>query len=117
MNTTTAVRALQALAHTQRLKIFRALVVEGPNGLYAGALAKRVRATPAATSFHLKELERAGLVHATRQGRFILYAIRIDGMRQLMTYLTEDCCGGRPDLCGATFASGGSICSKSGEKV
>lgn len=117
MNTASAVRALQALAHPQRLKIFRALVREGSSGLFAGALAKRVRATPAATSFHLKELERANLVHATRQGRFILYAIRIDGMRQLMTYLTEDCCGGRPDLCGDTFARSGPNCSKTGETV
>ena len=57
------------------------------------------------TSFHLKELERAGLLRATRRGRQIIYAVHVEGMRKLLTYLTEDCCQGRPELCGAAFAA------------
>ena len=62
------------------------------------------------TSFHLKELDRAGLLRATRQGRYIRYAVDVDGMRKLLTYLTEDCCQGRPELCGETFAATSKLC-------
>ncbi|MGQ0455605.1 MAG: ArsR/SmtB family transcription factor [Hyphomicrobium sp.] len=103
MNSKRAVAALGALAHPQRLAAFRALVREGPNGLTAGALAGVIKASPAAASFHLKELDRAGLITATKMGRFVRYAIHVDGMRQLLTYLTEDCCQGQPELCGDAF--------------
>ena len=51
-------------------------------------------------SFHLAALERAGLTHSTRHGRQIMHAARIAGVRQLLGFLTETCCGGRPELCG-----------------
>lgn len=83
----------------------------------AGAIAERVAISPTSTSFHLKELDRAGLITATRQGRFIRYAIRVEGMRQLLTYLTEDCCRGQPELCGDTVTSARTLCtSKGGSK-
>ena len=92
MNSKTAVNSLAALAHPHRLAIFRLLVREGPSGLPAGEIAEAVGATPTAASFHLKELDQAGLLHSTRSGRYIRYAVRFDGMRRLLTYLTEDCC-------------------------
>lgn len=103
MNETKAVVSLAALAHEQRLRIFRLLVWKGPNGLPAGEIAEAVGASPTAASFHLKELDRAGLIRATRQGRFIRYAIHVEGMRQLLAFLTDDCCQGRPELCGASI--------------
>lgn len=103
MKNVAAVSALSALAHEQRLKIFRLLVREGPNGLPASEIAGAVGASPTAASFHLKELDRAGLINATRDGRYVRYAIHIEGMRQLLTYLTEDCCQGNPELCGSAF--------------
>lgn len=99
-----AVSALSALAHEHRLRIFRLLVIAGPSGVPAGAIAEKVGISPTSTSFHLKELDRAGLVTATRQGRFIRYAVHVEGMRQLLAYLTEDCCQGQPELCGSTVA-------------
>jgi ArsR family transcriptional regulator, arsenate/arsenite/antimonite-responsive transcriptional repressor len=105
-----AVTSLAALAHEQRLRIFRTLVKQGTNGLPAGEIAEAVDASPTATSFHLKELERAGLLHATRDGRYIRYAIHIDGMRQLLEYLTEDCCQGQPELCGTVAKNIRKIC-------
>lgn len=110
MDIDTAATALAALAHEQRLKIFRLLVREGPNGLPASEIAEAVGASPTAASFHLKELDRAGLIHATRDGRYIRYAVHVEGMRQLLTYLTEDCCQGNPQLCGATFKKIKSVC-------
>lgn len=105
-----AVSALAALAHEHRLQIFRLLVCEGPSGLTAGELAEAIGAGATAASFHLKELDRAGLIRATREGRYIRYAVDVEGMRQLLEYLTEDCCQGRPELCGSTFKKVRSVC-------
>lgn len=100
MENSDAVIALSALAHPQRLNIFRALVHEGPSGMTAGELAGVIKATPAAASFHLKELDHAGLIYATRAGRYIRYALHVEGMRKLLEYLVDDCCRGQPELCG-----------------
>lgn len=105
-----AVTALAALAHEQRLGIFRLLVVAGPNGLPAGEIAEAVGASPTAASFHLKELDRAGLIRPTRDGRYVRYAVHVEGMRHLLEYLTEDCCQGQPELCGATIKKAKTIC-------
>jgi ArsR family transcriptional regulator len=112
-----AVVSLAALAHDQRLAIFRLLVRQGPNGMPAGEIADAVSATPTAASFHLKELDRAGLIHATRDGRYVRYAVHVEGMRQLLDYLTEDCCQGQPELCGSTVKKARVVCkSKGGTK-
>jgi ArsR family transcriptional regulator len=98
------VAALAALAHEHRLRIFRLLVKQGPSGMRAGDIAAKIKTTASNLSFHLKELERAGLLHATRAGRNIRYAVHVEGMRRLLAFLTEDCCQGQPELCGKTFA-------------
>jgi DNA-binding transcriptional ArsR family regulator len=116
MNSKTAVTSLAALAHPQRLAMFRLLVREGPSGLPAGEIAGAVGATPTAASFHLKELDRAGLLHSTRSGRYIRYAVHFDGMRRLLTYLTEDCCQGHPELCGSAFKKAPALCTSKGGK-
>lgn len=105
MNKHQAVVSLAALAHEQRLSIFRLLVKQGPSGLPAGEIAAAVNASPTAASFHLKELDRAGLIRATRDGRYVRYAAHYEGMRQLLEFLTEDCCQGQPELCGKAFAT------------
>lgn len=104
------VAALAALAHQHRLRIFRLLVKQGPSGMPAGEIADQVGISPTNTSFHLKELDRAGLLRATRAGRYIRYAIDVEGMRQLLTYLTEECCQGRPELCGDAFVVASKVC-------
>ncbi len=114
MNEKAAVTSLAALAHEQRLRIFRLLVREGPNGMPAGEIADRVDAAPTAASFHLKELDRAGLIFATRDGRYVRYAVHVEGMRQLLDYLTEDCCQGQPELCGSTFKRVRAVCKSKG---
>ena len=116
MDSKQAVVTLAALAHAQRLAIFRLLVRAGPSGMPAGEIAGAVGATPTAASFHLKELDRAGLLHSTRDGRYIRYAVHFDGMRKLLDYLTEDCCQGQPELCGATFKKAKTLCTSKGGK-
>ena len=103
MKLTTAIQSLAALAQDTRLRIFRLLVRQGAEGLSAGLIAKRLKAPPATLSFHLKELEQAGLLRSWRVSRNVYYAADIEGMRRLMTFLTEDCCQGNPDICGPLF--------------
>jgi ArsR family transcriptional regulator, arsenate/arsenite/antimonite-responsive transcriptional repressor len=111
MNETDIVSALSALAHHHRLRIFRLLAAEGSDGgVSAGKIAEAISVSPTALTFHLKELEHAGLVGSKRDGRFVRYAICVDGMRQLLTYLTEDCCRGHPELCGPINRKSRNLC-------
>lgn len=89
-----AIRSLSALAHEARLRVFRALVVAGPEGLTPGALAGQLGIAPNALSFHLKELSHAELVSQERQGRNVLYRAAFPAMNDLLAYLTENCCQG-----------------------
>jgi DNA-binding transcriptional ArsR family regulator len=99
MEIISAVAALSALAQPSRLELFRLLVRTGEAGLCAGEIAGRLGVPKTTLSFHLKELAQAELIEARRDGRSIIYRVRVDGIRELMDFLTEDCCQGRPDLC------------------
>ena len=97
----TAIIALSALAHENRLQVFRLLVKEGPSGLAAGEIAERIGVSPSALTFHLAHLVRAKLVQSWRKQRNVFYAVHVEGMRLMLTFLTEDCCRGHEDICGA----------------
>jgi ArsR family transcriptional regulator len=106
-----AIEMLGALAQEHRIRIYRRLVKAGPPGLPSSDIAEEAGISPTSASFHLKELERTGLLISTRQGRFIRYAIHVDAMRKLLTYLTEDCCRGQPELCGPTSKPARAVCA------
>lgn len=89
------VRALAALAQPTRLQAFRALVVAGPEGLTAGALAEALGQPASTLSFHLKELLHAALVSQERDGRSLIYRAAFERMDGLLAYLTENCCAGQ----------------------
>jgi len=97
-----AVVALTALAQESRLQVFRLLLPLGVEGLPAGQIAEQLQIPPATLTFHLKELTHAGLLESRREGRSIIYALRPDGIRGLMEFLSEDCCQGQPHLCRPT---------------
>ncbi len=110
MESQQAIESLAALAQETRLAIYRLLVQAGPEGLAAGAIAEKLVVAPATLSFHLKELARAGLVTSRTASRFIYYAASIERMAALMTYLTENCCGGQPGECLAPMETALSRC-------
>ncbi len=97
MQETEVIRSLAALAQEVRLRVFRALVVAGQEGLTPGALSEQLCIAPNTLSFHLKELTHAGLVSQERQGRNLIYRASFATMNDLLTYLTENCCQG--DAC------------------
>lgn len=93
MEITSALQALSALAQETRWHIFRLLAEHGPGGAPAGDIARALRLPPATLSFHVKELANAGLVSARPLGRQIRYAADVVAMRDLVAYLSENCCG------------------------
>jgi ArsR family transcriptional regulator len=96
MNEKAAVAALAALAQDARLRVFRALVGAGPDGMTPGALSALLDIPASTLSFHLKELVHAGLVNAERDGRNLHYRPAFDRMNELLGYLTDHCCMGQP---------------------
>ena len=99
MKSKAAIEALSALAQETRLRHLSPARAPGARRP-AGRRHRRAARHPAPTlSFHLAQLSRAGLVASRREGRSILYAADYRGMNGLLTYLTEDCCQGRPELC------------------
>src|SRR5579883_2583215 len=96
MEKTDAVAALAALAHDNRLDVFRLLVQAGPEGMPAGAVAGQLDLAPNTLTFHLDRLRMAGLVTVRRDGRSMIYAAQYDNMNVILSALTENCCGGAP---------------------
>ncbi|RWX59017.1 transcriptional regulator [Mesorhizobium sp. M4B.F.Ca.ET.089.01.1.1] len=94
-----------ALSQETRLRVLRLLVVAGPDDIAAGALADKVEVSPSNVSFHLKELERAGLVTQRRDAHSILYSAEYDALSGLIRFLMEDCCSGRPEICAPALAA------------
>lgn len=96
MNEVRVVKALGALAQETRLKLFRLLVVAGPCGLTPSHMAETLAVGSTALSFHLKELSHAGLVTRERCGRRIIYRAAFPAMKDLLLFLTAQCCQGKP---------------------
>jgi ArsR family transcriptional regulator len=99
MKETSVLKALAALSHANRLRLFRALVVAGHGGATPTEIGKRLKVSPATLSFHLKELANADLITQERNGRNLIYRADYARMNELLAYLTENCCQG--DSCDA----------------
>jgi ArsR family transcriptional regulator len=94
-----AVQTLAALAQESRLRVFRLLVTQGPDGMAAGDIARDLDIPPSTLSTHLSVLSNAGLVSSTRHSRSIVYMIDVEATRRLLAFLLEDCCRGQPEIC------------------
>jgi ArsR family transcriptional regulator len=106
MKKSTVIAALSALAQETRLDILRLLVQKGPAGLPAGEIGTRLGQPSPTMSFHLNQMRFAGLLTSRRESRSIIYSANFKSMRDLIAYLTENCCGGRPELCVPAAGSG-----------
>ena len=99
-----ALASFGALSQETRLRILRHLVIAGPDGVAAGALADHVGVSPSNVSFHLKELEHAKLVTVRRDSRSMVYSAAFEALSGLIRFLMEDCCSGRPEICAPALA-------------
>ena len=94
-----AIEALSALSQETRLDVFRLLVQAGSDGLSAGEISARLSVRQNTMSTNLAILQRAGLLKSERRGRHVHYFADFHGMRGLLAFLMEDCCGGQPERC------------------
>lgn len=104
MDQSQALDCFAALSQETRLSIVRLLVKAGQDGVAAGAVADEVGVSASNVSFHLKELERSGLVLQRRESRSIIYAANYDALSGLIDFLMKDCCAGRPEICAPALA-------------
>src|ERR1700679_1683482 len=105
MKTPAVIDALRAPPHEPRLAIYRLLVQRGPEGLPAGAIGERVGLVPSSLTFHLQNLQRAGLIAQRRESRQLIYSADFAVMNGLVGYLTENCCGNSNAECSANCTS------------
>lgn len=113
MEANNAVKRLSALAQDARLEVFRLLVKAGPDGLAAGEIARSLETAANTMSAQLLILSNAGLIRARRDGRSILYSVDFTAMGDLLVFLTEDCCGGRAEICAPLALAAASCCKPS----
>ena len=112
METQNAVGALSALAHPGRLEVFRLLVQAGADGMAAGDIARATGSLPNTLSTNLNILASAGLVASRRDGRSIIYTAGYGQMRELLAFLMEDCCAGKPEICAPLTAIASRACDE-----
>jgi DNA-binding transcriptional ArsR family regulator len=105
MDINSACFAFAALSQPVRLDVFRLLVAAGPSGIAAGEIADRLSVRQNTMSANLAVLHRAGLVTSERAGRSIVYRANMSAMAELIGFMLQDCCGGRPEQCAPVLQS------------
>ncbi len=99
MDKAEAIRVFESLASAVRLDVYRLLVRQGEEGMVAGAIAAALDIPATTLSFHLKAMSHAGMVTVAQEGRFLRYRANLAQMRDMVAFLTEECCGGQPGKC------------------
>jgi DNA-binding transcriptional ArsR family regulator len=114
MESQNALAALSPQAHPGRLEVFRLLVQAGTGGMAAGDIARATGSLANTLSTNLNILAGAGLAASRRDGRSIIYTAGYDRMRELLAFLMEDCCGGKPEICAPLTALASAACDAEG---
>lgn len=112
MDESSALLAFSALAQPMRLNVFRALVAREPEGAPAGEVARLLGVPHNTLSTHLAVLTRAGLARSERRGRSIVYRADPARVRELVSFLMEDCCGGRAEACTPVLGAASPRCGQ-----
>lgn len=87
-----ATKAFDALSQETRLQVLNLLAKSAQKGgLPAGEISEVMGVPQNTLSFHMAQLESAGLVKRRRQGRYIIYSINPQGMKELLQYMLKNC--------------------------
>ena len=100
MNKNTAITIFESLSSPVRLDVYCLLIKQGIEGMVAGEVATTLEVPSTNLSFHLKALTHAGLINVEQEGRFLRYRANLPVILELIAYLTDECCGGKPQVCG-----------------
>lgn len=87
-----AARQLESLGNATRLKIYRALVRAGEDGLPVGSLQAKLGMAASTLSHHVRHLKDAGLISQERQATTLLCRASYPAMNALVGYLVDECC-------------------------
>ena len=94
-----AIQAFAALSQPTRVEVVKLLVRKGAEGMLAGEISGQLGVLQNTMSTDLKILTAAGLIRSVMNGREIRYYADFAGIRGVLSFLMEDCCGGEPELC------------------
>jgi DNA-binding transcriptional ArsR family regulator len=83
---------LESLGSPIRLKIYRALVRAGDDGMAVGDLQAKVGLAASTLSHHIRHLREAGLITQERQATTLICRANYPAMNQLVGYLVNECC-------------------------
>jgi ArsR family transcriptional regulator len=87
-----AAQQLASLGNPIRLKLFRALVRAGHDGLPCGVLQEKLGIAASTLSHHIKQLMETGLIYQERQGTTLICHANYPSMGKLVGYLVDECC-------------------------
>ena len=111
MEEAAAIKALNAISQETRVRIVRYLIGCGDEGSAAGDIGKEVGAEGSRASFHLSNLENAGVVTSERQSRKIIYRVDRKLIGQVISFLLNDCCDSHPDVVACCIGIGENCCA------
>jgi len=81
-----------ALGAEPRLQILRLLLSAHPAGMVAGEVQEELGIPASTLSHHLEKLKQVGLVNVRRQGTYLWYSADTDALREVLSFLYEECC-------------------------
>ena len=84
-----AITALSALAHEHRLGVYRMLVEAGPAGMNAGTIATKMKIPPSSLTFHLQNLQRAGLITQGRHAQWRPCRLEAKPLREVADWVEQ----------------------------
>jgi len=87
-----AANVLAKIGNPTRLKIVRLLVRAGDDGLAVGTIQRELNIPGSTLTHHIAHLKSAGVIRQQRQQATLICTMEYDLLRQLVDYLTEECC-------------------------
>ncbi len=92
MKLETAANILAKIGNPTRLQIVRLLVRAGDEGLPVGKIQQQLGIPGSTLTHHISHLKSAGVIRQRRQQATLICTMEYDLLRDLVAYLTEECC-------------------------
>ena len=87
-----AAKILSKIGNPTRLRIVRLLVRAGDEGLAVGTIQRELKIPGSTLTHHIAHLKSAGVILQQRQQATLICTMEYELLRDLVDYLTEECC-------------------------
>jgi DNA-binding transcriptional ArsR family regulator len=87
-----AANILAKIGNPTRLKIVRLLVRAGDEGLAVGQIQRQLSIPGSTLTHHIAHLKSAGVIRQQRHQATLICTMEFEVLRDLVDYLTEECC-------------------------